>query len=320
MRILFAGNPDIAVPTLESLHNSSHEVVGVLTNPVTKAGRGLKMNSTPIAQAALRLWGESVPILAFETLKSEARAAVSAVLPDILVSFAYGRIFGPRFMELFPKGGINVHPSLLPRWRGSSPIPHAIMFMDKETGISIQTIAPEMDTGELLHVHRIPLKGRETSASLSELCAQLAGPMVVEVLDEIERGIAKPRPQIGEPTYCRKITKEDGHIDWHRSSREIDARIRAFDPWPGSYTFLRNLRLSILEAEPFDDFDSMNNAGYMTNHSPGTIIAAVVQKGIIVKAGDGYIAIKRLQVATRKAVGFQDFSNGARDIIGAVLR
>jgi methionyl-tRNA formyltransferase len=278
------------------------------------------MNSTPIAQAAFRLWGNSVPILTFETLKSEARDAVSAIFPDILVSFAYGRIFGPRFMGIFPKGGINVHPSLLPRWRGSSPIPHSIMFMDKETGISIQTIAPEMDTGELLHVHRIPLNGRETSASLSELCAQLAGPMVVKVLDEIEKGIAKPRPQIGEPTYCRKIVKEDGHIDWHRPSCEIDARIRAFDPWPGSFTFLRDLRLFILEAEPFDDFKPMSNAGYMTNLSPGTIIATVVPKGIIVRAGNGYIAIKRLQVATRKAIGFQEFSHGARDIIGAVLR
>jgi len=144
--------------------------------------------------------------------------------------------------------------------------------------------------------------------------------MVVKVLDEIEKGIAKPRPQIGEPTYCRKIVKEDGHIDWHRPSCEIDARIRAFDPWPGSFTFLRDLRLFILEAEPFDDFKPMSNAGYMTNLSPGTIIATVVPKGIIVRAGNGYIAIKRLQVATRKAIGFQEFSHGARDIIGAVLR
>lgn len=319
MRVLFAGNPDIAVPSLESLYDSSHEVVGILTNPETKAGRGLRTNSTPVAQAALRLWGDSVPVLTFETLKSEARAAVSAILPDILVSFAYGRIFGPRFMELFPKGGINVHPSLLPRWRGSSPIPHAIMFMDKETGISIQTIAPEMDTGELLNTHRIPLTGRETSASLSHLCAQLAGPMVVEVLDEIENGIAESRPQLGEPTYCRKITKKDGHIDWHRTSREIDARIRAFDPWPGSFAFLRDMRLCILEAEPFDDFDPMSKAGYVTNPSPGTIIAVVMHKGIIIRTGDGYIAVKRLQMATRKAVGFQEFAYGARDIIGAVL-
>jgi len=121
LRILYAGNPAIAVPTLELLATSTHSVVGILTNPAAKVGRGLQTAETPVAATARRLFGDRVPILTFESLKSDARAAVAALSPDILVSFAYGRIFGPKFMEIFAKGGINVHPSLLPRWRGSSP-------------------------------------------------------------------------------------------------------------------------------------------------------------------------------------------------------
>lgn len=319
MRVLFAGSPEIAVPALEAIAASHHKVAAVLTNPDSKVGRGLKVEQTPVASAARHIFGERVPIFTFETLKAEARSGISACKPDILVSFAYGKIFGPKFMALFPKGGINVHPSLLPRWRGSSPIQHAILAMDSETGISIQTIAPEMDTGDLLLVSRIPLGGRETARTLSELCARLAAPLVVEVLDQIEHGTAKAKPQIGTPTYCSKISKEDGLIDWTRASREIDARIRAFDPWPGSYTFLRGMRLSILEAEPVDDFSPSDVPGHVTNVQPGTIIAVVAPKGMVVQTGQGFLAVKQLQLATRKATGYREFANGMRDLIGTIL-
>ncbi len=319
MRVVFAGSPDIAVPSLEALVASSHTVAGVLTNPESKVGRGLKMSGTPVAQAAARLLGDGVPIFTFETLREEAREAVAACHPDILVSFAYGRIFGPKFMALFPKGGINVHPSLLPRWRGSSPVQHAILAMDEETGISIQTIAPEMDTGDLLLVQKFPLSGKEKAGTLSESCARLAAPMVVEALDAIDQGKARPRPQIGEPTYCGKISKEDGRIDWGRPSRELDARMRAFDPWPGSYTTFRGQRLSILEVEAFDEFVPSNADGHVTNSAPGTIIAVVARKGIVVTAGQGYLAVKRLQLATRKAVDSREFANGVRGLVGAVF-
>lgn len=319
MRVLFAGSPEIAVPTLEAIAASQHEIVAVLTNPDSKVGRGLKIEQTPVARAARQIFGERIPLFMFETLKTEARNDILACKPDILVSFAYGKIFGPKFMALFPKGGINVHPSLLPRWRGSSPIQHAILAMDSETGISIQTIAPQMDTGDLLLVTRIPLSGRETTRTLSELCARLAAPLVIEALNQIEHGTARAEPQIGEPTYCSKISKEDGHIDWTKTSREIDARIRAFDPWPGSYTFLRGMRLSILEAEPFDDFSPSAASGHVTNLQPGTIIAVVAQKGIVVQTGQGFLAVKQLQLATRKATGYREFANGMRELIGTIL-
>lgn len=320
MRVLFAGSPEIAVSAIKAIADSSHTVVGVLTNPEAKVGRGLKLSDTPVAAMAKSLWGANVPVFTFESLRTEARAEIAALHPDILVSFAYGRIFGPKFMALFPRGGINIHPSLLPRWRGSSPIQHAIFARDSETGISVQLLAPEMDTGDLVLVRRIPLTGRETSRSLSELCARQAAPMVVEALDAIEEGRAQPVPQIGESTYCGKIFKEDGRIDWTMPSIEIDARVRAFDPWPGSFTSLRESRLSVLEAEPSDDFVPADGTGHVTNSAPGTIIAVSAQRGIIVKAGQGFLALRRLQLATRKASGFRDFANGVRDLVGTVLQ
>ncbi len=319
MRVIFAGNPEIAVPTLRAIAGSKHRTVGILTNPEAKVGRGLRLKDTPVAMAASELWGNEVPIFTFESLKTEARGAISALAPDILVSFAYGHIFGPKFMALFPRGGINVHPSLLPRWRGSSPIQHAILARDTETGISIQLLAPEMDTGDILLSRRFELSGKETARTLSETCAEIAAPMVVEVLYAIEAGRAQPLPQRGEPSYCGKITKEDGRIDWARTSLEIDAKIRAFDPWPGTFTFFKQMRLSILEADLADDFIPNNGAGHVTNSAPGTIIAVSAQRGIIVAAGQGFIAIKRLQLATRKATGYRDFANGVRELVGTVL-
>ncbi len=319
MRVLFAGSPEIAVPALKAIASSRHSVVGVLTNPEAKVGRGLRLSDTPVASAAKALWGNDTPIFTFESLKTEAREAIAARVPDILVSFAYGRIFGPKFMSIFPRGGINVHPSLLPRWRGSSPIQHAILARDAETGISVQLLAPEMDTGAILLARRFQLNGKETARTLSEFCAEAAAPIVVEALNAIEEGKAHPLPQRGEPTYCGKIAKEDGKIDWTSASLEIDAKMRAFDPWPGSFTFFRQTRLSILEAEPADDFIADIGAEHVTNSPPGTIIAVSAQRGIIMATGRGYIAVKRLQLATRKASGYRDFANGVRELIGTVL-
>lgn len=321
MRVLFAGSPSIAVPSLEALAASRHSVVGVLTNPESAAGRGLKIARTPVAEASGRLFGTSVPVFAFEHLGSEARQAIAIVRPDILVSFAYGRIFGPRFLALFQHGGLNIHPSLLPRWRGSSPIPHAILARDKETGIAIQSIAAELDSGDLYRVERIPLTGRETTASLTDVCARLAAPLLVEVLDAIEAGTARPQPQQGEAVYCGKIAKEDGLLDWSLPAVVLDARIRAFDPWPGTYTFIRNQRLSILEAEPCDpaSCNARNLINPSTKYAPGTIIGIDPQRGILTATGEGFLALKRLQLATRKAVSFKDFANGIRDLAGTVL-
>ena len=317
MRVLFAGSPAIAVPTL--LHIAErHEVVGILTNPESAQGRGKEVLPTAVASSAVELFGAFIPILSPEKLDASVRQTVESLAPDILVTFAYGRIFGPKFLGLFPRGGINIHPSLLPRHRGSSPIQQAILDRDGETGVSIQKLAPEMDSGDLYAVERIPLTGRETTAGLSVLCSEIGAGMAATLLDAIEAGKARIVPQQGEPTYCRKIAKEDGLIDWTLSSPDIDARIRAFDPWPGTYSFLNGQRLNILEAAPYPE--SQAEAGEaLPKPAPGTIIGIDKQRGILVRTGDGSIALRKLQFSSRKALPFRDFANGFRDLSGLRL-
>ena len=311
MRILFAGSSQIAVPALRAIA-ASHEVVGILTNPESARGRGMERSATPVALAAAGLPGPRIPVLAFPTLKTEAREAVAALRPELMVTFAYGRIFGPRFLDLFPRGGINIHPSLLPRHRGATPIPAAILARDRETGVCVQRILLELDAGDILASTRIPLDGRETTASLSALAAEVGASLVVEVLDAIRSGAERAVPQQGTPTWCPLLTKAHGLIDWNASALDIDARIRAFDPWPGAHTWLHGRKLDILEAEP--------RPGAQAASAPnGTIVALDKSEGLMVQTNDGLLAVKRLRFSTKKALSWKEFANGVRDLAGARL-
>lgn len=315
MKILFAGSPAIAVPALEAVARG-HEVVGVLTNPESSRGRGMKLSGTEVARAAASLLPRPAPVLAFERLDAAARTAVAALEPDILVSFAYGRIFGPKFLALFPAGGLNVHPSLLPRHRGSTPIPQAILSRDTETGICVQKLALEMDSGDIFGMERLGLTGRETTASLSELCASKAADLLCRVLDDIGSGRARPEPQIGQPSYCGKITKSDGLLDWSLPAPELDARIRAYNPWPLAHCFLRGTRINIFESLPLPPLPA---EPALPKHIPGTIIALDASKGIIVATGEGRLALRVLQIAGKKALAHRDFANGVRNLAGGIL-
>lgn len=316
MRVLFAGSPAIAIPAMLAIA-AHHQLVGILTNPPSEQGRGSAGKNrgprpTEVAQAAREAFGDAVPMLEPQKLDASIRNEIASLNPDILVSFAYGKIFGPKFLALFPRGGLNIHPSLLPRHRGSSPIQQAILDRDGETGICVQALALEMDTGDLYQVERIPLSHKETAGSLSEICGSLGARMILEVLSSLELGTAQPKPQIGEATYCRKISKEDGLLDWSLDCLTLDARIRAFDPWPGTYTFLAGQRLNILEAIPLPDIRLLNSV-------PGTIIGLDKAKGIIVATGNGALALLKLQFATRKALSYKEFANGVRNLEGSVL-
>ncbi|PKL07199.1 MAG: methionyl-tRNA formyltransferase [Spirochaetae bacterium HGW-Spirochaetae-9] len=311
MRVLFAGSPDIAVPTLLTVAQR-HMVVGILTNPESARGRGKEILPTAVALSAREHFGSELPILAPEKLDGTSREAVAALAPDILVVFAYGRIFGPQFLALFPKGGINIHPSLLPRHRGSSPIQQAILDRDGETGVSVQRIALEMDSGEIFAAEKIALEGRETAGSLSERCSTIGARLAASVLDAMDAGRALASPQVGSPSYCRKIAKEDGLIDWSLSSLDIDARVRAFDPWPGACSYLEGQRLNIHEAQPCVEPEDKA----LLNTPAGTIIGLDKARGIIVKTGEGFIALRKLQFAARKVLSYKDFANGMRKLEG----
>jgi methionyl-tRNA formyltransferase len=319
MRILYAGSPAIAVPALESLAREPErgwELAGLLTNPDTARGRrGGPVPTDTAAAAETFLAGEL--ILRPEKLDAAAREAVSALRPDLLVSFAYGRIFGPKFLALFPLGGINIHPSLLPKYRGPTPIPAAILGRDRETGISIQRLAAEMDAGDILLQERLPLSGRETTEELGGIAARRAPALLRQVLAGLARGDLRGRPQDHrEASYCSLISKEDGRIDWSRSAVDIDARIRAYTPWPLSWTVHGDQALLILEARPWG---GPPPASMPMAAPPGSVLGIDKNRGILVQTGEGVLGITRLQYRTKKALQWQAFLNGAKDFTGSRL-
>ncbi|MDR1948380.1 MAG: methionyl-tRNA formyltransferase [Spirochaetaceae bacterium] len=337
MRILFAGSPEIALPSLEAAAALSLEGVcqlaGILTNPDAPRGRRGVPGPTPVGAAgaalAARFAAAGAPppaLLKPERLGAEAREAAATLRPDLLVCFAYGRIFGPRFLDLFPRGGINIHPSLLPKYRGPTPIPAAILNRDTETGITIQKLAPEMDAGDILVQEGIPLSGRETSAGLSETVAEKSALLLAALLRRLAEGPVEGRPQNhAEATYCSLLTREEGFIDWQAGAEEIDARIRAFTPWPLCLTRHGELELYILRGRPLGNPDTAPSALPAAGPSapspalPGTVLGVDKQGGILIQTGNGIFAAERLQYRTRKALEWRDFLNGAKDFIGSRL-
>jgi methionyl-tRNA formyltransferase len=334
LRVLFAGSPEIAVPALEALAASGMEdaceVAGVLTNPDTPKGRRGTPEPTEVGSAAaalsaaLREQGKAAPrVLKPEKLDAQAREAVSALKPDLLVSFAYGRIFGPKFLGLFPMGGINIHPSLLPKSRGPAPIQAAIMNRDVETGISIQRLALQMDAGDILAQERFPLTGRETAASLSGIAAQRSAVLLVSVVRKLAGdGIAGIPQNHAEAVYCHLLRKEDGRIDWNAGAPEIDARIRAFTPWPLCLTRHGEADLYILEGRPWEENGrppgTANSAGNLAE-PPGTVLGVDKGRGILIQTGNGIYAAERLQYRARKALDWRSFLNGVSGFVGSRL-
>ncbi|MDR2069882.1 MAG: methionyl-tRNA formyltransferase [Treponema sp.] len=330
LRVLFAGSPEIAAPALEALiapdMEEACEVVGVLTNADTPKGRRGTPEPTPVGTAAASLSAAlqergrpPIAVLKPEKLDAAAREAAAALKPDLLVTFAYGRIFGPKFLGLFPLGGINVHPSLLPRYRGPTPIQAAILNRDAETGISIQRIALEMDAGDILAQERISLTGRETAASLSGIAARISAVLLPRIIRKIAGGGAAGTPQNhSQAVYCHLLRKEDGRIDWSAGALEIDARIRAFTPWPLSLTRHGEADLYILEGRPWEDGRTVNPGGTAAE-PPGTVLGADKGRGILIQTGNGVYAAEKLQYRTRKALDWRSFLNGVPGFIGSRL-
>lgn len=321
MRILFAGSPEIALPSLEAL-GREHELVGVLTNPPAPAGRGMAPRPSPVAARAAELF-PGLPLLQPERLGPAEREAIAALRPEALVVYAYGRLFGPKFLALFPRGAVNAHPSLLPRWRGCAPIPYAILNRDAETGLSIQRLVREMDAGEVLARTRIALRGDETTASLSAWAAEEGARLFSAVLADMEAGRERGEPQ--DPaavTFSAAIRKEDGLVDWSLPAADIYARLRAFTPWPGLWTSLGGRRLSVLEARPAPEGGAAISGGGAVGAAgaaPGAVLRVDKSEGIMVQTGRGALALLRLQLEGKKALPFKDFANGNRGLEGSIL-
>jgi methionyl-tRNA formyltransferase len=255
---------------------------------------------------------DGVLILKPIKLDASAREQISLLKPDILVSFAYGRIFGPKFLALFPLGGINIHPSLLPKYRGPSPIQAVILNRDTVTGITVQTLARKMDQGDILAAEKIELSGGETAGSLSEITAQKSAQMLVQVLMKIKDGtVTMTEQNHSDATYCTLISKDDGIIDWSLSAAQIEAKIRAFDPWPLCRTVHNGRELFILKAGIFK--------GQLPVKNHGQVLGIDKNDGILIQTGDGILSVTRLQYQAKKALFWRDFLNGAREFSGVQL-
>jgi methionyl-tRNA formyltransferase len=317
---MFAGSPAIAVPSLETLSREEGiELAGVLTSPDSPKGRGGSPMPSQIAEAAAEILKQyetqgrpSFSILKPQKLDSCVREQTDSLKPDLLVSFAYGRFFGPKFMALFPLGGINIHASLLPKYRGPAPIQAAILNRDNVTGISIQKLSQELDCGDILASEQIQLTGDETSSSLGEVIAEKAARILPGVLKKIADGTARATAQDADKaSYCSLISAEDAIIDWKMSAAEIDARIRAFDIWPVCRTIHKGRELLILKASVY----KRGSGG--AKDEPGLVLGIDKQDGILVQTGEGILALTKLQYQAKKALFWRDFLNGARDFSGS---
>lgn len=335
MRILFAGTPEIAVPSLERLAND-FSVCGVLTNPDRVVGRGRKITKPPVKVKAEEL---GIHVFQFDSLKKNEREIIASLSPDMLVVFAYGRIFGKKFLSLFKEGCVNIHPSLLPMYRGSSPIISVILNRESISGITIQKIAPEMDTGDILKQVTFPLTGKETAASLSRDVSIKSAALISRTLIELKEGKLSIVSQNNEAaTYCKKIVKNDGIINWKESSERIEAQIRAFNPWPGSFTFLDGKKLNIITASlykisnylnqqlPLKDVNSRphpitvtNGGGFSSGKEPGRVVGVDKMEGILIQTGSDVLAVTKLQLQSKKALDWKSFVNGTPQIVGSLL-
>ena len=302
LRIIFAGTPDFAAEALAALLNTSHEILAVYTQPDRPAGRGRKLKPSPVKQLALE---HQLPVLQPATLKTEENIGVLRGFDaDVMVVAAYGLLLPPEVLSLPRYGCLNIHASLLPRWRGAAPIQRAILAGDSESGITIMQMDAGLDTGAMLLKKSCPIAPQETSASLHDRLAELGAQAIVEALNQLSDLEATPQDE-SQVTYASKLSKSEALIDWHRSGEELARQVRAFNPWPVAQSIVNGQTLRIWTALP--------QTG-QTEASAGTIIR-VDKQGIDVACGKGVLRITRLQPAGSKPMDVAAFLNGRPDML-----
>ena len=323
MKILYAGSPEVACQTLKILFENQNaygfEIAGVLTNPPSTHGRHHDLIPTPVAAFAEE---KGLPVFTPEHLDSQTRDQIAPLGADLLVCFAYGHIFGPKFLAMFPMGGINLHPSLLPKYRGCTPVNAAILNADKETAVTIQTLGLKMDEGDILAQTPVKLDGTETAESLLNYAAEEGAKLIADIIKAAADSGKLPagKPQSGEPSYTGIITKEDGKIDWTLSAAKIEAKMRAYTPEPGCWCEENGQTLRILKAKVLTGKVPEALEGQAPQAQPGTVLSFVKAEGIYIQTGDGLLVVTELQRQGKKAMNYKDFMNGARNFVGTVLK
>lgn len=320
MRIVFLGSPPFATPVLKRLLEcEQHQVVGLVTPPDRPRGRGRSVKASPLVELARE---HDVPILQPATTRDEAfEQELRAFKPDALAVASYGEILRQNILDLAPGGALNVHGSLLPRWRGASPVQAAILAGDAETGISIQRMVLALDAGDLIHEVRTPIDPEENAGELAGRLAEMGGPALIEALDLIESKQAKYTPQDPDGiTVCRKVQKVEGHLDFTRSAEDLLRQVRAMGPWPGAYCHLDDgRRLVVLKARlalHAGGEDSATSVDQNTATGPGSLLPG---SKLCIVSGSRPLELEVVKPEGKGAMAGSDFLRGAHLEPGARL-
>ena len=310
MRVLFMGTPEIAATVLDALVKGGVEVIGAVCQPDKPKGRGYTLTPPPVKVTAQ---GYGIPVYQPVSMKDEGFLdTLTALSPDLICVVAYGKILPKAVLDLPPYGCINLHVSLLPRWRGAAPMQRAIMAGDRETGVTVMYMAEGLDTGDIIATERFPIGETDTFETVHDTSAAIGGPLLVRVIDALARGTACRTPQDEAlATYAPKIEKEERLVDWTRDARVLDPILRGLTPIPLPYTYLPSGRqLKIVAAHP------VAGAG-----APGTVLS-LSDRGegeIVVACGEGALCITRLRPEGKGSMTASDFIRGRQIAVGEVL-
>lgn len=299
MRVVFMGTPAFAVPTLAHLVEAGHEVLLVVTQPDRPVGRGRKLTAPPVKQKAVELGLEVFQPEKIRTDESFDR--LQALAPDVIVVVGYGQIIPQRIIDLPPHGCVNVHSSLLPKYRGAAPVNWAIVRGETVTGVCTMKIVKKLDAGDVLLCRETPIGENETASEVLERLAPIGAELLIETLAGLEAGTITPQPQDEETsTYAPMMKREDGEIDWSLSAQEIHNRARGFDPWPGAYTRFRGKRLHLRGTQA------------LSGEAPAGQILEDDEALVVGCGGGGLLAASEVQLEGKARMRASDFANGYR--------
>ena len=309
MRIVFMGTPDFSVPALKALVEAGHEVAAVVTQPDRPRGRGKELQMTPVKVQALAY---GIPVYQPEKVKDPAFVEILRNLqPEVIVVIAFGQILSRDILDLPPYGCINIHASLLPKYRGAAPIQWAVIDWEKETGVTTMMMDVGLDTGDMLEKTVIPLDPKETGGSLFDKLSQAGGPLILSTLEKLKAGTAVRTPQTDEDsTYAKMLTKSLGQIDWSMEAAAIERLIRGLNPWPSAYTFVHGKTLKIWDADVLKESSDGAAPGQIIRTDPHSLIVA---------AGEALLSIRELQLEGKKRMDVETFLRGYTIEKGEIL-
>lgn len=301
MKILFMGTPDFSVPVLEALIEAGHEIVLAVTQPDKPIGRSKKPTPPPVKVCAEK---HGIPVFQPERVRRpEAMERLAKVQADLGVVVAFGQILPQALLDLPAHGCFNVHASLLPMYRGASPINHVILAGEKQSGVTIMQMDAGIDTGDILLQEALPLADNETAETLADKLSKLGAKLIVSAIEQLENGTLTHTPQEGETCYAGMLKKEMGLIDWTLSAEEICRRVRGLQPWPGSWTFREGKKLIIKET-------AAEKQEVPPNLIPGAVLEAD-RKGLLIQTGEGALRILSLQPEGKNEMDWKAFLNGS---------